>query len=174
MFGILRNTLRQEAGPQNAVRCAWKQRFELSHSASSVFLVICANSDVYMLMRVNSQWLYYAKNTFFFFPLLCSDAFFLIFLCFVNADVCFVKFSSSKDRIASGWGHNRFQLYCSMFLSCQCHFQQKNLLSNVNWQIISLYQLYLLGNAHRFVRDRSWRMSGCLKQTWSRQAARFF
>lgn len=103
MFGILRNTLRQEAGPQNAVRCAWKQRFELSYSARSFFLIIRANSDVYMLMHVNRQRLYYAKNTFLgFFSPLCSDAFFLIFLCFVNVDVCFVKFSGSKDGTASG------------------------------------------------------------------------
>lgn len=100
MFGILRNTLRQEAGPQNAVRCAWKQRFELSHSASSVFLVMCANSDVYMLMRVNSQWLYYAKNTFFFFFLFYALMLSFLFFCVLSMPM-FVLSNLAAQRTES-------------------------------------------------------------------------
>lgn len=99
MFGILRNTLRQEDGPQNAVRCARKQRFELSHSASSIFLIICANFDVHMLMHVNSQWLYYAKNTLFFsFLFLCALTLSFLFFCVLSV-LMFVLSNLAAQRM---------------------------------------------------------------------------
>lgn len=101
--------------------CASQHHFELSYSASSGFLTVYASFHAFMQTYVKSLAILFTHALILSVP----------FLRFPSSIVCFVEFGGSEEGTVDGRQHSGFQFYYLMFLSCQRHFHQKNLLNTV-------------------------------------------